>query len=402
MSHPITNEEIMARAQALQEQLSNWRRTIHKQPELSYTEVKTARLVHSVLQDLGIEAEVGVAKTGVVGHIVGEGPLVGLRADMDALPIQEANGTEFDSQRPGLMHACGHDAHTAVLLGAATILKGFADEGRLPGGIRLLFQPSEENVDENGKSGGQLMVDEGALDGLDAVFGLHVDSETEVGKVATRAGGLLAGGSEVVIVVRGRGSHAAFPHRGNDPLVLAAHLLLAVQNIVSRRLDPLEPGVVSLTTINGGTAMNIVPEEVTLTGTMRSTNLETRNLLETELRRACQIVEALGGEVDVSVRHGNPPTTNDAEATAVTFDGLRGVLGTENVFERKPIMAGEDFSKMLQKAPGCFMMLGVHNPDWEREYPVHTPTFRLDERALPVGAAALVATALEWMWQKGP
>ncbi|MEM7284210.1 MAG: amidohydrolase, partial [Pseudomonadota bacterium] len=174
MKNQITAEEIMTRATALQDQIVAWRRTIHQYPELSFTEVKTARLVQSVLHDLGIEAETGVAKTGVVGHIEGGGQAVGLRADMDALPITEENGTPFDSERPGLMHACGHDAHTAMVLGAASLLKGFADEGRLPGSVRLLFQPSEENRDDENLSGGERMAREGALKGLDAVFALHV------------------------------------------------------------------------------------------------------------------------------------------------------------------------------------------------------------------------------------
>jgi len=321
----ITSAEILSRAQTLQDQLVDWRRTIHTMPELSFTEVQTARLVQSVLHDLNIEAEAGIAETGVVGHIVGaSGPTVGLRADMDALPILEANGTEFDSQRPGIMHACGHDAHTAILMGAATILKGFADEGRLPGNIKLLFQPSEENVDSNGKSGAVRMIEEGALNGIDAVFGLHVDSGTDVGRVSTRAGSLMATGDEVEIIVRGKGGHAARPHVANDPLILAAHLLLAVQNIISRRLDPLESGVITLCKIQGGTATNVIPDEVKIEGTIRSLNFETRDLLRTELRRACTVVEALGGEFDLTIEsYGvGMPIINDAEATAVTFDGL--------------------------------------------------------------------------------
>ncbi len=403
-STPITPTEIMDRAQALQEQLVDWRRTIHTTPELSFTEVETARLVQSVLRDLEIEAEIGIAETGVVGYIEGvSGPTVGLRADMDALPILEANGTEFDSQRSGIMHACGHDAHTAILMGAATILKGFADEGRLSGGVKLLFQPSEENVDKDGKSGAVRMIEDGAMNGIDAVFGLHVDSGTDVGQVSTRAGGFMATGDEVEIIVRGRGGHAARPHMGNDPMVLTAHLLLAVQNIISRRLDPLESGVITLCTIQGGTATNVIPDEIKIEGTIRSLNYETRALLRKELRRACSVVEALGGEVEVTIEpYGvGMPVINDAEATAVTFDGLEKLLGKEQVYEHKPVMGGEDFSAMLQEAPGCFMLLGVKNPEWEQEYPVHTPTFRIDERALAIGAASLAATAVEWMQQKG-
>jgi IAA-amino acid hydrolase len=399
----ITSAEIMERATALKDQITTWRQTIHKQPELSYTEVQTARLVQSVLNDLGIEAETGVAKTGVVGRIeasLAGGQTVGLRADMDALPIQEENGSEFDSERPGLMHACGHDAHTAMLLGAATILKGFADEGRLPGSVRLLFQPSEENRDDENLSGGERMVREGVMDEIDAVFGLHVDSKSLAGKVGTRPGGFLAAGDSVKVVIRGTGGHGAAPHLANDPLVLAAHFLLAVQNIVSRRLDPLESGVVSLTTIHGGTAINVIPETVTIAGTMRSLTPETRQLLEDEMRRACKVVEALGGEVDLEIVKYYPATVNDVGATKIAVEGLRKLLGEDQVHEPKPVMGGEDFSYMLRQKPGCFMVLGVRGADWDQQYPVHTSTFRVDESALPIGTAALVASAVEWMQQK--
>ncbi|MEM7797621.1 MAG: amidohydrolase [Chloroflexota bacterium] len=394
---PITPAEIMARASAIQDKIVGWRRTIHKQPELSYTEVKTARLVHAVLQDLGVEAETGVAKTGVVGRIEAAGPTVGLRADMDALPILEENGTEYDSERPGIMHACGHDCHTAMLLGAATVLKGFADEGRLPGSIRLLFQPSEEARDDENLSGGERMVQEGVMGGIDSVFGLHVNPRLLAGQVTTRAGGMMAGGDIVKVTIRGTGGHAAAPHVTNDPLILAAHFLLAAQNIVSRRLNPIDAGVVSLTTIHGGTAGNVIPETVEMTGTMRSFSLEVRKFLQNELRRAAGVVEALGGEAEVTIIEYYPPTVNDDAATDVAFDALKGLLGEDQVSETPPIMAGEDFSYMLQKAPGCYIGLGVQGADWGRPYHVHTPTFRVDESALPIGTASLVAMAVEWM-----
>ncbi len=400
-NNPINSQEILEKATAIQPQMSQWRRTIHRYPELSFNEVKTARLVNTVLHDLGIETETGVAKTGVVGHIEGDGPLIGLRADMDALPIQEENGTAFDSNHAGIMHACGHDAHTAILLGAATILKGFADEGRLPGGVRLLFQPSEEDRDDKGKSGGMLMVEEGVLNGVDAIFGLHVDPGTDVGKVGTRAGGMMAAGDIVEITVRGAGGHGARPHLANDPLVLSAHLLLVIQDIVSRRLDPLESGVISLTTIHGGIVSNVIPDSVQMTGTVRSLTSATRQRLHEELRRACTIVEALGGQVDLKIIDGYPPMFNNPEATGVAFKAIGEMLGEEKVFEKTPVMASEDFSFMLQEVPGCFLRLGVQNPNWDRVYPVHTATFQLDEDALRIGAASLVATAVEWMQQKG-
>ena len=396
----ITSAEIMARAAALQDQIVDWRRTIHKNPELSFTETETARLVQSVLHGLGIEAETGVAKTGVVGRIEGPGQTVALRADMDALPILEENGTEFDSQRAGLMHACGHDAHTAILLGAATILKGFADEGRLPGGVRLLFQPSEENRDDENLSGGERMVNEGVLKDVDAAFALHVDPTALAGQVSTRAGGIMAAGDMVEVTIHGTGGHGARPHSANDPLVLAAHFLLAVQNIVSRRLDPMETGVISLTTIQGGTAMNVIPDTVKITGTMRSFAPQIRKLLQDEMRRACKVVEALGGEVDLNIVEWYPAMINDETAVDVAFGALRGLLGDEPVFEAEARMSGEDFSYMLQEVPGCFLKLGVQGADWDRPYHVHTPTFRIDESALAIGAASLVAVAVAWMQQQ--
>ena len=341
-------------------------------------------------------------KTGVVGHIRGAtGPVVGLHADMDALPIQEINGTEYDSTRPGIMHACGHDAHTAILLGAATILKELADEQRLPGSVRLLFQPSEEAQDEEAKSGGMRMVEEGALDGLDAVFGLHVSPVVDVGKVATRIGPITAAADEFRLTVIGSGGHAARPQATIDPIVLSAQAILAIQQIISRRVNPLEAGVVTIGTINGGTVENVIPDTVSMTGTLRSFTPETRELLRRELRRACGVIEALGGSFELTIQEGYPPTINSDEATSVMFEATKAMFGDENVGIAELGMGAEDFSYMAQKAPGCFLRLGTHNPAWDRRYMVHRADFRLDEDALPVGAAALAAAAIRWMETQG-
>ena len=343
-----------------------------------------------------------LAKTGVVGHIRGQaGPTVGLRADMDALPITETNGTAFDSARPGIMHACGHDAHTAMLMGAATILKGLADEGRLPGTIRLLFQPSEEAQDAEGKSGGMRMVEEGALAGLDAVFGLHVDPFHPVGTVATRSGPMMASADTFELVIHGSGGHAARPHTTIDPIALSAHVINAIQQVVSRRLNPLDPGVITIGTIHGGTVSNVIPDTVTMTGTIRAFSQEGRATLLSELERACRVIEPLGGRAEYTLQPGYPPTVNSPEATAVMLAATTELLGAEQVKEAPMVMGAEDFSFMAQVAPGSFLRIGTHNPAWDRYYPVHRADFRLDEDALPVGAAALAAAALRWMQEKG-
>ncbi|HRW04193.1 MAG TPA: amidohydrolase [Caldilineaceae bacterium] len=400
-TQPVTSQELLERAKAIHERIRGWRRTIHRHPELTFTEHQTAGLVNATLTDLGIESETEVAKTGVVGHIRGaSGPTVGLRADMDALPIQEINGTDFDSTRPGIMHACGHDAHTAMLLGAATILKGLADEGRLPGTIRLLFQPSEEASDDEGKSGGMRMVEEGALNGLDAVFGLHVDPFHEVGTVATRSGPMMASADMFELTIRGSGGHAARPHTTIDPIALSAHVINAIQQVVSRRLDPLDPGVITIGTIHGGTVNNVIPDTVTMTGTIRSFSEAGRELLRSELAKAVRVIEPLGGQVAYTLHPGYPPTVNSPEATAVSVAAVSDLLGADHMKEAPMTMGAEDFSYMAQSAPGSFLRIGTHNPSWDRFYPVHRADFRMDEDALPVGAAALAAAALHWMREK--
>src|SRR5262245_6948547 len=307
----VPSQELMEQAKAIHAKIRAWRRQIHRHPELGFTETRTAGLITSTLFDLGIETETEVAKTGVVGTIRGgEGPTVGLRADIDALPITEQNGTDFDSARPGIMHACVHDAHTAILLGAATLLKGLADRGQLPGTVRLMFQPSEEMQDEEGKSGGMRMVEEGVLKGLAAVFGLHVDSTQEVGNVATRVGPMMASADTFTIVLHGVAGHAARPQVAIDTIALSAHVIQAIHQIVSRRLNPIEEGVITIGTIQGGTKDNIIADTVTMTGTIRSFSQESREILHRELRRACSVIEPLGGKFDLDILIGYPPTVN--------------------------------------------------------------------------------------------
>lgn len=398
----VSYAELLERARGLHEQIRAWRREIHRYPELTFTEQRTAGLVNATLIGLGIPTETEVAKTGVVGHIQGgDGPVVGLRADMDALPILEINGSEFDSTRPGIMHACGHDAHTAMLLGAATLLKGLADEQRLPGSIRLLFQPSEEASDAEGKSGGMRMVEEGALQGLDAVFGLHVDPSHDTGVVATREGPMMAAADKFSLTIYGSGGHAARPQATVDPIALSGLVINAIQQVVARRLNPLEPGVITIGTIHGGTVENVIPDTVSMTGTIRSFSLEAREVLHRELAAACKVVEAFGGRADLRIEWGYPPTVNSPEAAGVVVAALQGLLGEDKVKYADQGMGAEDFSFMAQAAPGCFIRLGVHDPAWgDKLYNVHRADFRMDEDALPIGTAALAAAALTWMQEK--
>ncbi|MDM8529124.1 amidohydrolase [Anaerolineales bacterium HSG24] len=395
---PITNREVMQRAEILHEKMRTWRRTIHRYPELGFNETRTANLIYNELINLDIETETGIAKTGVIGQIYGhDGPTVGLRADMDALPIQEQNGTDFDSLYPGLMHACGHDVHTAILLGAGTILQEFATQGRLPGSVRLLFQPSEENQDEEGKSGGMRMVGEGALNGLDAIFALHVDPTREVGMVATRSGTMMASVDTFLIELYGQGGHAAHPHRTIDTIALSAQVIQAIHQIVSRRLNPVDSGVITIGTIQGGRKENIMADNVTMAGTIRALKPQSRQLLRDELRRACQLIELFGGRYELHLKAGYPAAVNHPQAYQVMMSALSDLLGSGQIATAAQSMGAEDFAVMAQEVPGCFMRLGTHNPTWERQYHLHTPTFRVDEDALPIGAAALVATALGWM-----
>ncbi len=389
---------LLDQAKSIHQDIRNWRRTIHQYPELGYTEKRTGQLVQKTLKSLNIPFKASVAKTGIVAEIKGgKGPTVGLRADMDALPIQEENGTDFDSKHAGIMHACGHDAHTSMLLGAANILKKLASQDKLPGNIRLLFQPSEEGWDSEGKSGGKRMVEEGLLKNVDAVFGLHVDPFLELGNVSTRTGPLLAGVDDIKLTITGKGGHAAAPHKTQDIVALSGLVLNAIHHIVSRHIDPVAQGLITITTIHAGHASNVIDTNIHMTGTIRSFDPQVRKTLHQELRNAVSIVKNLGADYKLEIGTGYPPTVNDAHATNVSIKALEAMLGKKHVKEAPMIMGAEDFSYMAQAVPGCFMMLGVKNPKWKQAYPVHTPTFRMDEDALTIGTAMLSASALEWL-----
>ncbi|MFQ6001947.1 MAG: M20 family metallopeptidase [Anaerolineae bacterium] len=381
---------MLARAKELKEELIRLRRTIHRHPELGFREVKTAALIAEALESLGLKVQTGVAKTGVIGYLGEGGPVVAIRADMDALPIQELNEVPYRSRVPGVMHACGHDAHVAVALGAAMLL----EEMELEGEVRFLFQPSEERVDEEGKSGAVRMVEEGAMEGVEAILALHVDSETESGVVKISPGPMAAAVDSFEATIMGRGCHGAYPHRGVDPIFIAGEVILAIQGIVSRRLDPVKRAVISIGTIQGGTAENIIPEEVGLTGTIRSFERGVREQLHAELEKAFQVARALGGDFRLTIEEGYPVMVNEERVTELIQEVAIDLLGEEKVLPQKSEMGAEDFSYFLAQAPGAMFDLGIKKGEMRL---AHSPHFDLDEEALPIGAAILAESARRYL-----
>ena len=384
---------MLDKAKALSDELVRLRRDIHQHPELSFQEFRTAGLVADTLNELNIEVKTGVGRTGVVGQIgTGDGPTIAIRADMDALPINEKNEVSYKSQNQGVMHACGHDAHTAMLLGAAHLLRDSFAEGKWQGNVRLLFQPSEESFDENGISGATAMIDDGALEDVDAVIALHVASHWAAGKLFFHDGYSLANVDAFEAWIRGDGGHGASPHRGSDPLYMLGPILNALYAIPSRRINPLRPCVVSLGEITGGSAFNVIPNEVYLQGTIRSYHDDIRAQLSAEIEKALKLSEMMGGSYQFKLHHGYPAMFNNAEVN----DWMRGV--TSDLIDEQAIvnqefgMGAEDFAYMTQQAKGAMFMLGAATPDGiTRNH--HTDIFDIDERVLPVGAAVLAETA---------
>lgn len=384
------------KAKAIESQIIEWRRDIHMHPELGFEETRTSRLVADALREMGIEIEVGIAETGIVARI-GEGsPKVGIRADMDALPIDEANDVPYKSQTPGLMHACGHDAHTAILLGVARMLTEMED--RPEGEIRLLFQPSEEKWREDGHSGGSLMVEQKAADDLDAVIALHVSSTDPAGQVRITPGNALAAADTFEATIIGEGTHGASPHNGIDPIWIQAQVVNAIQAIRSRRLNPTDASVITIGAIHAGSAPNVIPHEVKIKGTIRSYTEEVRDEQHRLLEEAFAISRQLGGDYTLKISRGYPPMYNNPEIA----DLMRGVsidlIGEEATNEGQPGMGAEDFSYMSQKAPGTMIFLGAKYDDMNR--PHHSPIFDISEDAFHVGAAVLAESAIRLLKEK--
>ena len=383
---------MLKQAHAISEELIEWRRDFHMNPETGFDVHRTAGIVADELEKMGYRVRRGVGKTGIVAEIGEGGKLVAIRADMDALPIFEQNETEYVSRNLGKMHACGHDSHTAMALGAAHLLS----REKLKGRIRFLFQPSEETADEEGLSGAQRMEQEGAVEGVDYVIAQHVDPNSPVGTIAISEGPSGGGVDTFFATIVGKGGHGAYPHTTVDPFLLLAHVIMALNGIVSRRLDPFDPAVVSIGVINGGFAENVIPETVTMKGTLRFTSLEVQKQIREEVTRAFAITKALGGNYELKFEFGGLPLINDKFVSEVIEQVGKDLLGNDNVHEMHKTLGGEDFPEFLKNAPGAMYTLGTMIPGREI-YELHHPKFDLDERALPIGTAVLVATALRFL-----
>jgi amidohydrolase len=386
---------MLKQAHAISEELIEWRRDFHMHPEIGFELHRTSKIVADELEKMGYRVRRGVGKTGVVAEIGEGGRIVAIRADMDALPILEQNDVEYVSQNKGAMHACGHDSHTAMALGAALILS----KEKLPGRVRFLFQPCEETTDEEGKSGAQRMSAEGAMDGVDYIIAQHVDPLKPVGTIGINAGPSSGGVDSWYGVISGKGGHGAHPHKTIDPFYLLAHVILALNGIVSRRLDPFAPAVVSIGSISGGFTENVIPEHVNITGTLRFTDEGVHQQIHEEMKRAFEIAKTLGGNYELRYEIGGPPMINDALVSEVIEKAGKEMLGAGNVSEIEKTLGAEDFGEFLKHAPGAMYTLGTQKQGHE-DYLLHHPKFDLDERALPIGTAMLVETAKRFLDQK--
>lgn len=374
------------------------RRHLHANPELGFQEFKTAEFVRQRLESLGVDdIRTGIAVTGVTGKIVGtkpgEGGHVLLRADMDALPIQEESDAEYVSQTDGVMHACGHDAHTSILLGVARLLTDRREQ--FAGTVTLCFQPAEEMP----PGGAIQMIEEGnVLDGVDAVFALHMAAGMPTGELAIAGGPVMAGGDLFRVTFQGKGGHAAEPHTVVDPMVASATAIASLQSIVSRNVDPMDNAVVSVTVFRAGDAFNVIPDTVEIGGTFRYFRPEVGEMVERRLRQVCEdVATAYGCEAKVEILRGYPPTVNDDAMAALAEDALKAEFGEDAVREAIPVMGGEDFAHMLLRKPGAYFNVGSYFERDGETYGHHHPKFDIDEESLAIGVRAMTSVALRWL-----
>jgi len=373
------------------------RRHLHQHPELGFQEEETARFVAERLRALGVEdLRTGIAKTGVTALIRGgggAGKTVLVRADMDALPIAEENDVDYRSTNPGVMHACGHDAHTATLLGVARLLNERRDD--FAGTVKLLFQPAEE-----GPGGAKPMIEAGVLEDpkVDAAFGLHVAQEVPLGTIELRAGPAMAASDKFRITIQGKGGHGARPQSTIDPIAVGAQIVVAVQTLVSRELNPIEAGVVTVGAFLAGEAFNVIPDRAELRGTVRTFTRENRRLLADRIQELVTgIGRAMRAEIEVDYQFGYPPTVNDPAMTELVREAAAAVVGPDRVRDAAPMMGAEDFSYFLEAVPGCFFFVGSKNEKRGLVWGHHHPRFDIDEQAMAIGMETMTETVLRYL-----
>ncbi len=400
----VPDVEIERAAAEMAPRLIETRRDIHRNPELGNREVRTGRLVAERLRALGLEVRYPVARTGVVGILKGSrpGPVVAVRADLDALPIQELNDVPYKSQVAGVKHACGHDAHTTMVLGTAELLA--RHRARLPGTVVFVFQPAEEGPPDGEEGGAALMIKEGILreHGVQAMFGLHVDPMLEAGTVGWATGPVFASSDTFVLQVQGKKTHGAYPHTGLDPIPIAAELVQALQLVVSRQIDAQNPKILTIGSIQGGNRHNIIADEVTMRGTIRTLDDSVRRSLKERMLRTVDGVAAAHGTTATLrfVGDGNPPTINEAALTRASVPGLERVFSPARTLEVKPQMGAEDFAAFAQLVPALYIKLGVRNEARGITSMIHTENFDLDESVLPLGVRALSTLVWEYLLRR--
>lgn len=382
---------MLLKARKIQSDMIAWRRDFHMHPELGFQEIRTAQKIAERLASIGCRVRKNVGKTGVIGEL-GEGkPVIAIRADMDALPIMEENEVPYKSLNDGVMHACGHDAHMAMLLGAATLLSTLD----LPGTVRFLFQPAEETEDDEGVSGAPRMIEDGAMQDVDYVLALHVDSDLASGTIDISEGISSAGVDTFYGKVIGIGGHGSTPHLVVDPIFISGHVILALNSIVSRRLDPIDPAVISIGSINGGTTDNVIPKEVNMSGTIRYFDPKVNSNIHNEIERAFSLAKSMGGDYDLRIESGYPPMINNNDVVQRILGVASDLIGEANISEYKVQMGAEDFGFFMKEAPGAMFGLGCRFENDIRRH--HDPCFDINENCFPVGAAILAETALRFL-----
>lgn len=390
--------DFMAEAEALRDELIARRRDFHQHPELAFQEHRTAGIVADELNGLGLEVQTGVGRTGVIGILEGadDGPTVLYRADMDALPIQEENETDYVSRADGVMHACGHDGHTAIALGIAKLLSNHRDD--LRGRVKFVFQPAEEQG-----RGAEYMIADGALESPapDYCLGIHLWNDLEVGDVSVVSGPTMSGAGVFEIAIAGVGGHGAMPHQTADPIVCAAQVIVALQSIVSRNVDPQDLAVITIGTIQGGSARNIIPQSVSFTGSFRIFREGTRDLIKRRMRQVAEsVAAAMGCRADVNFGLGIGPVVNDAAVAGRAREVFAGFGDAVNVL-RQPWMASEDVGLFMRRNPGAYLLVGSANHERKLDYPHHHPRFDIDEDVLPLSVGLMSAAIADYLVADG-